>query len=947
MRNWIRLLTIIPLTIIMLNTCGKDNKSLSKATIAVISHSDFLPDRTQLERNVMGLPDVLAERIIEHLTNSKRFIPVERQALRKVVLEQRFGKDLSKTYLDRTLDEAIDSMEGISGSQKVSGVETELSAGPFSIKSKSAVEPRPVGQGLGEGEGSVGATGTLANYNDILKDFQDLGTAVGADYLVFGKLEKLTRKTKEIDVPYSDEGRKFRKNSVDARLRLRVIDVKSGTVAGATSLRTKVEESLFEGKESDTDCYSFYDHLGRLASVKVLDVTFPARIASTDPLVISRGINDGVKKGDIYTIEREGKEIKDKAGIVIGRLKTEVGQAKVDDPQETISVVTPISGDKFLEGDLASLNIQASEASAPILTESVVPLKKAVAGSAAKVDLPRVALGLIKSGSTARTGKDAAEHTPIFTDTIISRLTQTRRFQMMDRQEVDQLLDEQLLQALRENRDLPSAVGTLKGVDYLVYGSLASFSVEDKEIRLPNSNRTFKQKIGYVEGNIRVVDARSSDIMESRKISVKERVETGAKGTRVVTALADAYAEHVVLILMNNIYPIKVAAVGQDGTVYVNRGDDGGLFAGETLDAFRPGKPVIDPDTGVQLGVEEELIGQVSIDEVEDARSKCRIVTGAGLLKGDILKRTGENKGKRASKALTPGPSRTGQILPGSGLSADKKAAGSKATIAVGLIRLNSNARTTNFGKGHIKRMTDDFIVKLSNTNRFVLMERQEVDQIIDEKAFEAVASGGDILDRLRELQGADYLIHGEVNNFYTTTKREKVPYLDEEQVRVEGTAEGTFRIVDIYNGTVIAADKVSIRERIKDAKDSTRIVSNLIDKFTTEAVGKIVDRIYPIKLLGLSGDGTIYLNRGEDGGLKVGTVFEVMRPGDLLIDPDTKRSFGKAETKIGTLKIVAVEDYRARAKMISGQGAQKGDILRKSQVVTKKEKPKVLEPEW
>ena len=73
---------------------------------------------------------------------------------------------------------------------------------------------------------------------------------------------------------------------------------------------------------------------------------------------------------------------------------------------------------------------------------------------------------------------DANRHIPLFTDTLISRLAQTQRFQLIDRQEVDQLMDEQLAQAMAENRELPSSMGTLAGADYLVIGSVANFAIE-------------------------------------------------------------------------------------------------------------------------------------------------------------------------------------------------------------------------------------------------------------------------------------------------------------------------------------------------------------------------------------------------------------------------------------------------------------------------------------
>ena len=921
-------------------SCSKEPekpKNLSaqgnKLKIAVIGHSDFVPDQTQISAgSSIGLPDVLTDRILENLTNSKRFVPVERKALRRIVLEQRFGKDLQKTYLDRTLDSAITNMKEVGGGFVVGA---------------PVVAPGATGGGIAAGGGDVGTTGALANYNDILKDFKDLGSAAGADYIVLGNLEKLTKTTQQTAVPYSDSGRTVQKNSTEARMNIRIIEVKSGIIAGAASIKTMVTETAFTGGAPAGDEFSFFDHLGRLAAVKILDATFPARIASLQPMVISRGLNDGAKAGDIYLIQREGKEIKDDAGVSIGKVKSDIGRVEIVTPQETLSIVNPIAGQGFTKDDLAVLDIQAGDAKM-----SNVPASAPVNLAGKPTDnkqLPRLAVGLIKSRSTARTGQGAEEHTPLFTDTIISKLTQSKRFEMIDRQEVDQLLNEQTAQALAENRDLPSAMGTLKGVDYLVYGNLANFNIEDQTTQLPNSSRVFKQKIGYAEGNMRIVDARSGKIMESRTVSVKETLDAEGDCSRIISALANAYAEVVVLNLLNAIYPIKVAAVSGDCLAYVNRGTDGGLFAGETLDAFKPGKPVIDPDTGVQLGFEEtNVIGQVVLSEVEDARSKGTHTRGCPLQPGDLLKRTAKNKGLRTAEGGKEEPASTGGSLPDG---ADKAGARSgKATLAVGLIRLNQSAVTDGIDQGHMKRITDDFIVKLTNTNRFKVMERQEVDQVLDEKSFAAVTSGGNIQDRLKQLVGADYLIHGEVSNLYTDTERKTIKALGEEQVRTFGIAEGTVRIVDVHTGAIVAADKIRLNERIKQSGDATQALSSLMDRFTTESVAMILGRLYPIKVLGSTAEGTVYVNRGMDAGLKIGSTFDVMRPGQDLVDKDTGISFGKAETKVASLEITSVEASRSIARINSGSDVREGDILRVPQIDTRREaaeKPKVMQPAW
>ncbi len=913
MKHLIKPLSMIALAMMMTalftQAMAETNAKAEKATISVMSFTDFVPDRTGSQR--VGLPDVLAGRIIEKLSNNQRFTVVERKALRRAVLEQRFGQKMQKNSLDKTLDKAIETMKDNSGSE-------------------------------------VYATSDWSNYNDVVKSFKELGTTVGADYIVLGDLEQLKRTLKQKAVPYSTSGKVVQTNRVDARLRLRIIDAKNGTVAGAASIKTKLSESLFQGKESDSDEFTFYDHLASLAAAKILDVTFPARIVSLDPLIISRGSNDGIKQGARYTIENEGKEIRNKSGLLLARLKSKVGMVEVVNVQATIAIVKPVSGNHFQINDLAILEEQKS-GSALVAQQSPVAIKKtATSASMRQVPkIPRLAVGLIKNASTARTSLRAQEHVPIFTDTMISRLTQTKRFQLIDRQEVDQLLDEQYAQALAENRNVPSAMGTLKGADYLVYGNLASLTDKQQVTKLPGSNRVFKKRIAQASGNMRIVDARSGDVIESRKIIVEQAINTGVTESEMVDQLADAYSEQVVLMLMNALYPIKAAHVSQNGIIYINRGNDGGLFVGEELAIYKPGQAIIDPDSGVQLGVEESYVGKLLVTEVEDARSKGEQIEGMSIARGDLLKRTAKNKSKRSSVASherQSAPKRSSSTLGSKQVATHK----GSLTLAMGSIALNHSARVINrFNHGHLERISDDIIMGLNNSKRFTLLEREEVDQVLDEKTFEAIASGGDIQARLGELAGADYLIHGELINFYIDTKRKKVPYMDEVQVISTTHVEGTFRIVDVHTGAIISSEKITINGKLKGINDSTQIISKMITQFSTRAVAKIVARLYPIKVMGSSADGAVYLNRGADSGLKVGEHYIVMRPGQALIDPDTGQSFGQAESKIATIRVTEVEGARSRAELLSGSAPVSGDVLRKPSKPIKKPKQRVMQPAW
>ena len=454
-----------------------------KVTIAVLGVGDFTPDVTgvdQSRQHMVGLPDALAERMLEHLTQSNRFTALERKALRRALMEQRFGKKLQATYLDKTLDKAISEMDHL------------------------------------EDGSVVTATGSLSGLNDLIHDFKDLGAAVGAEYLVVGTIEKLEGKQTETAVPYSTQGRKMSTLETDARIRLRIINVASSSIVGAVSLRVKTSEQLFQGKKSDTDESSAWDRLGTAAAAKVLDVVYPATIANLEPLTISRGANDGVSSDQTFSILRKGKPITDASGAVIANLEEPVGKVQVIKVEQNISLVKPIEGKSFKAGDLA----RAESPAAQVRTADVIlpPISQGTPVTPGK--LPKVAVGLIKAGAT---GAVKDEKTiSILTDTIITRLTQTKRFNMLDRQEVDQLLTEQLAQSMRDGHDMTSALGRLKIADYLIYGSVAVLNVEEKVMKLPGSNWVIIYSDGNVQGNIRVVDVQGGQIVESRQVKIQQ-----------------------------------------------------------------------------------------------------------------------------------------------------------------------------------------------------------------------------------------------------------------------------------------------------------------------------------------------------------------------------------------------------------------------------------------
>lgn len=877
--------------------------------VAVVGESDFVPDRTGAPRTRLALPDELVDRVIENLTRSKRFEVVERDALRRAVSEQKFGAEAGASDLDRTLDKAIRDMDQVEGL-------------------------------------TVAATAAFADYNDLLKDFQNLGSNVGADFLVLGQVEKLTAERRLTNVPYSG-GRQVARDEVDARVRLRVVEVATGKVVGATSLRTGLKEWVFAGKRPQNDAQSVYDHVAREASIKLLDILYPAQVASLDPVVVSRGANEGIKVGDRFDILREGKEITDPSGVVLGRLQDKVGSVEVTKVQDTFAIVDA-AGVEVEEGDLAVLATAAVPAGASGAAAS------APAAAPSATEQPMIAVGLLKAGSTANPNDDEWS-VDLFTDTLITRLVQTKRFRVADRQEVNQMLDEQMLEALSNDQDLPSAVGSLKAVDYLMVGNISLFDVQDTTVQLPGTTTAMPARHNArVEGNMRLVDARTGEILTSQKVAVNTDVTGDVTAERLVNDLSDAFSDQIVMILMNNVYPIKVAAVAGE-TVYLNRGGDGGLAEGETLRVYRLGQAIIDPDTGVSLGQAETEVAELVLSEVEAMRSKAAVISGQPVQAGDLVKRLKENQGRNGAIAqagtgggnsLAPKQAvgRSGGMLPGTKTA--EAGEPKRFTLALGGVTLGQDARADMAAGPLESRVADVFIAKLSKTNRFQLIEREEMDRLLQEKQFQAGSQNGDFYASLQSLTGADYMVTGEITAFYTASESKKIPYLDTMETTTTGTAEATLRVVDVHTGGVVASDQIRFANSVTNTADPDKVLSDLLDGFTTAATSKVVATIFPVKVLGMAPDGTVYVNRGSDGGFSAGDRFQVMRPGETLRDADTGMAFGAAELPVGILEITAVETARSRARMVEGGEPVGGDILR---AAPRKEapKPNIIKPKW
>ncbi|MCC5879507.1 MAG: curli production assembly protein CsgG [Idiomarina sp.] len=206
-----------------------------------------------------------------------------------------------------------------------------------------------------------------------------------------------------------------------------------------------------------------------------------------------------------------------------------------------------------------------------------------------------------------RIGKQAS-------DMLAARLTDSGRFIMLERTDLNQVIAEQNYANLE-----PSRVGA----DFLIVGSVSEFGHSNvSETGVFTRNRV-QQATATV--NVRLIDSTNGQIVFSQEATGLARAEastTFGVGERAAfdTALADravsAAISQVVSNVMENLMnkPWQAYLVGeQNGSILMTGGQQQGLNVGDSLVLYRRGESVRNPQTGLNIELPAERLGTIEV----------------------------------------------------------------------------------------------------------------------------------------------------------------------------------------------------------------------------------------------------------------------------------------------------------------------------------------------
>lgn len=248
--------------------------------------------------------------------------------------------------------------------------------------------------------------------------------------------------------------------------------------------------------------------------------------------------------------------------------------------------------------------------------------------------------------------------TNLLTDKLVTALAGTRKFRIVERERVDKLLKEIKLtgQGFTSKQSAVDA-GHMLGADYLVMGSISNMSVGVHSENIPYTRERTTTVTGRLSSDTRVVDSRTGEVVAAWKEDLTRRgtSDSGANVNGMYGRIERDLADRLAVKIIEAVYPIKVASIGDGGTLYLNRGKGSGLNIGDRLEIYQPGKVIRDPDTHEVLGGKDVLVGVARVTDVQPRLSLAKVIHSTKAIGvGAILKhprKTTHAKGAGASPA--------------------------------------------------------------------------------------------------------------------------------------------------------------------------------------------------------------------------------------------------------------------------------------------------------
>lgn len=237
----------------------------------------------------------------------------------------------------------------------------------------------------------------------------------------------------------------------------------------------------------------------------------------------------------------------------------------------------------------------------------------------------RMALIPFRINPHVSNSKKAAKFEQLFAQSLVSYLTQTRKFAILDREFMkEQNMELNLIQGSEFPVEEMARLGNKLGTDYMIVGTVNDLIDKRWTQTMKTTDKKFAMHKFGARISYRIIDVATGQVKFSDMYNQARKSQ--GKGADYM-AFARKAADSVGQKIINAIYPIVVSSVSGK-TVYLAQGGNT-LKAGLKMELIKYGEPIIDPYTRESLGKEEIQIGMVQVTNVQAKLAKAKIITSS------------------------------------------------------------------------------------------------------------------------------------------------------------------------------------------------------------------------------------------------------------------------------------------------------------------------------
>jgi len=245
-------------------------------------------------------------------------------------------------------------------------------------------------------------------------------------------------------------------------------------------------------------------------------------------------------------------------------------------------------------------------------------------------------------------------------DMLVTALVKTGKFQVLERDEIKGVIEEQKLgQSGLVTQESAAQVGKLLGVEIAIFGAVTEFGHSQGNMGGRVKKKGFGLGIKTTEASvgidIRFINTTTGEILLAdnvRKAKSKKglavdtpdfRFDNRHKFDESLVGKATREAIETVVEMVEKSAPQVPwqAKVVRGQPIFINAGALSGVNAGDVFIVYRAGEALIDPDTGLNLGSVESKIGTIRVtnNNIGNGKaSQCEAVSGTGFERNDIVR---------------------------------------------------------------------------------------------------------------------------------------------------------------------------------------------------------------------------------------------------------------------------------------------------------------------